>query len=70
MSTTIYESPEDAKPTLPYQGGLSIDVTTGTVWFFEHRLDGVLECATVPKVELPAIHKAIGEYLEVCLCES
>ncbi len=62
MSTTIYDSPgyfEDEKDTI------SIDITASLVWIFQNcegEKDGPL--VKVDKSELPAIHKAIGEYLE------
>jgi hypothetical protein len=57
MSTTIYNSPEGVK------NGLSIDITYSTVWFFQETDD--VPYVVVALDELPAIHKAIGEYLEV-----
>ncbi len=49
MSTYFYES-----------DSLSIDVTPDFVWFF----DGVGDVyVRAPRNELPAIHKAMGEYL-------
>lgn len=65
MSTTIYDSPDDFKKTLPRQGSFAIDITVSTVWFFEHREDGRDQVVTVPLVQLPAIYKAIGEYLMI-----
>ena len=62
MSTTIYDSPgyfDDEKNTI------SIDITYELVWFFqnyEDEKDGQL--VTVSKTELPAIYKAIGDYLK------
>jgi len=60
MSTTFYDSPDGAKPFL------TIDVTGETVWFFEHDDDAheIIGCACASKEELPAIYKAMGEYLE------
>ena len=51
MSTEFYES-----------DSLSIDVTHDFVWFFDG--EGAVY-VRVPKDELPAIHKAMGEYLRV-----
>ena len=64
MSHTFYDSPDGANPAL------SIDVTHDYCWFFEEvpereedrRQRGV---AKVRKEELPAIYKALGEYLEL-----
>lgn len=65
MSTTIYDSPDMREPV----GGvvpqsLSIDVTHGTVWFFNYDEDGEPVSVTVALSELPHIWQAIGEYLE------
>ena len=67
MSTTIYDGPDDFVRTVPGQGVLSIDITVGTVWFFEHRdIEGVEDpVVTVPLAQLPAINRAISEYLRV-----
>ena len=66
MSTTIYDSPE-VRPPNKTDGkvppSLSIDITCEYAWFFEHGEDDHLSHAMVHKSELPAIHKAIGEYL-------
>lgn len=62
MSTTIYDSPDDAQPSVPHQGKLSIDITIGTVWFFEHRANDLV-AVTVPLGQLTAIYRAIGSYL-------
>ena len=65
MSTTIYDSPDEFKATIPDQGAFSIDVTYATVWFFEHRKDEMdqTRSVTVPLAQLPAIYRAIGIYL-------
>ena len=60
MSHTFYDSPDGALPNL------SIDVTYEFAWFFEHDADGnVVGSARVKKTELPAIYRALREYLEV-----
>lgn len=56
MSTTIYESPDDAKLHF------SVDITHSTVWFFGDS-DGQ-GLATVALSELPALVKAMMDYLE------
>lgn len=62
MSTTIYDGPVKFKPSVPGQGQFSIDLTHSTVWFFEQGDND--HVATVPLDQLPAIYKAIGDYLE------
>jgi len=64
MSTTIYDGPDEFKKTVPDQGQFSIDITYSTVWFFEHTDKEDDPVVTVPLAQLPAIHKAIGEYLD------
>ena len=65
MSTTIYDSPDEFKRTIPNQGSLSIDITISTVWFFEHDEDGeIRETVTFPLAQLPAVAKAINDYLD------
>ena len=59
MSTEIYDSPDGAKRNL------SIDITFGTVWFFNMEDDSVDSTVTVDLDELPAIRDAISEYLKV-----
>lgn len=65
MSHTFYDSPDDA----PHPH-ISIDVTYAYAWFFQvtDKDGNALEhfpYAIVNKAELPAIHAALGAYLEV-----
>jgi len=59
MSHTFYDSPEGSVPSF------SIDVTHAFAWFFEADADGhIVGTARAQKSELPAIHRALGDYLE------
>lgn len=65
MSTTIYDSPDEA----PEQ--ISIDITSELVWFFQHYRDEkdsennrAPPYVVVNKRELPAIYEAIRMYLK------
>ena len=66
MSTTIYDSPKEAPEPI------SIDITYGLAWFFQHCRDEdkvesnnrSLPYIVVSKKELPAIVEAIQEYLK------
>ena len=62
MSTTFYESPEDAAE------GIAIDVTHGSVWFFQRDTAGSEPgtCVTCSKEELPAIYLALRSFLAAC----
>lgn len=61
MSHTFYDSPDGAKC------GISIDVTHDYAWFFQHTdqdgKDVEHVYVRVRKEELPAIYRAMGEYL-------
>lgn len=56
MSITIYDSPEDVEPSL------NIDATHDFIWFCSHEGDE-MSTARVRKEELPAIVRAITDYL-------
>ena len=60
MSTTIYDSPERSR-----EPRLSIDITHKYVWFFEFFRDEMTR-VRVPRTELRAVHKAIGDYIADC----
>ena len=65
MSSTFYDSPKDPSPCNGERHWLSIDVTHHWCWFFQHDDDeGDPTYVRVAKDELPAIYKALGEYLE------
>ena len=57
MTQTVYESPDDTPEPIV------IDATTDWVWFFgSHR--GV-KSVRVAMAELPAIHRALGEFIDL-----
>lgn len=56
MTATLYESPS---------GDFSIERSHATLWFFAFDQYGAMSEVTVSLDQLPAIYKALGEYLEV-----
>ena len=68
MSNTIYDSPDAPSHFKGDQHWLSIDITHHWCWFFQHdpsdEAVGQSNYVQVAKDELPAIHRAIGLYLD------